>query len=326
MPRHIALLATLAGIACCPPAHAQQVQGGSIGFVLDPAVAAVRPLGGVPGAGMIGDPVELGAGIVSLAVSPKQDYYIAVTAAGSALYWQRATGTVQPLPNLPAGASQVVLSPEGGSALFVFPATSQIRVMTGLPGAPVPGMSGSLTDLLNPANLFAVSDDGAQALVSESSVAGNPSPSVAVFTANGVPGLIALAGPATAIAFLSNSHDALLSSALESVLIRNAAAQTSRIALNPAVNGSIGAVASSDGSTGYFVNAGGMVSSLPLASALSQPGSFNCQCAPTGIYRTAATGVYRLNEISSGPISLFDASSSQPRSLVIPPLAVPVNQ
>jgi len=326
MLRPLALFVTLSGIACFAPANAQQVRQGSVGFVLDPTAAAVRPLGGVPGAAMIGDAIDLGSGIVSLAVSPKQDYYIAVTSTGSALFWQRASGTVQPLPNLPAGASQVILSPEGSSALFVFPVTNQIRVITGLPSAPVPGMSGSLTDLLNPANFFAVADDGAQALVSESFVPGNPAPSVAVYTAYGVPGRIALMTPATSIAFLSNSHDALLSSSLESVLIRNAAAQTSRIALHPAVNSSIGAIASTDGTTAYFVNAGGVVSSLPLASALSQPVSFNCQCVPTGIYRTAGAAVYRLNEISSGPISLFDASSSQPRSLVIPPLAVPVNQ
>jgi hypothetical protein len=195
-------------------------------------------------------------------------------------------------------------------------------VISGLPSAPVPVFDGALSALMNPLNHLAVSDDGQFVLASESVVSGYPAPSVVVFGVNGVAGRIALSGAASAIAFLSNSHDALLSSPSESVLIRDAAAQTSRIAMPPSVNGSVGVVASTDGASAFFANGqSGLISIVSLASSGAQPTTLNCNCEPSGISRTSAQSVYRLSDYSGGPVSLIDASANQPRMLVIPPAA-----
>jgi hypothetical protein len=318
---HCAALFTVAAIA-----NSQQVRQGALGFVLDKGTARVRPLWGVPGAARVGDPIDLGGDVSAIAASPNQDYVVALI-GGAANIWTRETATLQSIPGIPAGAARVVLSPEGGSAVFYYPDAGRIHVVTGLPSAPVPVFDASLSALMNPLSLLAVSDDGALVLASESVVTGNPAPSVAVFNANGVAGRIALGGPASAIAFLSNNHDALLSSAPESALIRDAAAQAGRIELPAVLNGASGVVAASDGATALFVNAqSNAVSIATLTSSGAPPVTLTCNCSPTGITRTAAKSIYRLNEYLGGPITLLDASLNQPRVLVIPPLVVPDNQ
>jgi len=316
-----AALSVLISIAGAQQVNTHAVSRGILGFVFDNGVSAVRPVWGVASAATIGDPLDLGGAVASFAASPKQDYVLALTGANNtATIWLRNTSTTYALSGVPADAAQVVLSPEGNSAVFLYPSANQFHVISGLPSAPVPVFDGALTALMNPLNQLAVSDDGQFVLASESVVSGNPAPSVVVFGVNGVAGRIALSGAASAIAFLSNSHDALLSSPSESVLIHDAAAQNGRIAMPSSINGSVGVIASTDGASAFFANAqSGLISIVSLASSGAQPTTLNCNCAPTGISRTAAQSIYRLSDYSGGPVSLIDVSASQPRMLVIPP-------
>jgi hypothetical protein len=322
-----ALTAIMVSIAGAQQASTHTITQGTLGFVFDGNAGSVRPLWGIASAANIGDPLNLGGAVNSYAASPQQDYILALTGPNSqATLWLRSTSTTSSISGLPAGATQVVLSPEGGSALFYYASTNQFHVIGGLPSAPAPVFDGSLSALMNPLSALAVSDDGALVLAAESAVSGNAAPAVVVFGANGAVGRIALSGAASAIAFLSNSHDALLSSPSESVLIRDAAAQTGRIEISSTVNGSVGVIASTDGTNALFANGQtGTISIVPLIGG-GQPATLNCNCTPTGIVRTSAKSIYRLSEYSGGPVSLIDASASQPRMLVVPPLVTPDNQ
>jgi hypothetical protein len=305
---------------------AQQVRQQALGFVFDSGSSRMRPLWGVPGASTVGDPVDLGGDVSSSAVSPKQDFIVFLGGATrSAQIWMHDAQTVSGIPGIPAGATQVVLSPEGGSAAFYYPDTQQVHVVSGLPSAPVASLDADVSVLMNPLQSLAVSDDGALLLASETFVSGNAAPSVVVFPAGGVAARIGLSGSASAIAFLSNSHDVLLSSSTEAVLVRNAAAQTSRIILPAVANSAVGIISSTDGTRGFFANAqSGSVSIVSLTSVGAPPSIASCGCTPTGIARTAAPLIYRLTEDSGTPVSLLDVSSNQPRLLVIPPAAPPV--
>ena len=322
--RFTALAAGLALAAVCP---AQQVRQQALGFVYDGAVAGIRPLWGVPGAAVVGDPVDLGADVSAIATSPNQDFVLAVTGPTRiAGIWNNGAATVQPLANIRAGAAQIVISPEGGSAAFYYSDTNLVQVVTGLPSAPVVSFEANLSSLMNPLNSLAVSDDGALLMASESFVDGNASPAVVVFRAAGVAARIATVGPASAIAFLSNSHDALISSVSEAVLMRDAAAQTSRIELATAANSAGGVIATTDGTRAFFANPqSGAISIFSLKTPGAAPAIVNCNCVPTGITRTAATYIYRLTGNSAAPVSLLDLSSSQPRMLVIPPVVKSVS-
>jgi hypothetical protein len=318
--RFAAVTGSLIWAAACP---AQQVRQQALGFLYDGGISRVRPLLGVPGAAVVGDPADLGADVSASATSPNQDFVLIVSGpTRTSGIWIPGSESIQALSNVHNGASQIVISPEGASAAFYYPDTNQVRVVTGLPSAPVAAFDADLSSLMNPLKSLAVSDDGSLLLASENLVDGYAAPAVVVFRASGVAARISTVGPASAIAFLSNSRDVLLSSVSESVLIRDAAAQTSRIELPTAANSASGVIASSDGTRAFFANAqSGTISIFSLKTPAAPPAIFNCDCAPTGFARTAAPSVYRLNGNTGAGLSLLDVSATQPRMLVIPPVA-----
>ena len=315
--------AALLFAAACP---AQQVRQQALGFVFDRDSATVRPLWGVPGAAYVGDALDLG-GVGDVVASPRQDYLLLLTGlTRTAQIWLHDTQTISAISGVRPGATSLVLSPEGASAAFFYADTNQVHVVTGLPSSPAAAFDADLTALRNPLSSLAVSDDGTQLLAAETAVAGNAAPAVVAFTASGVAGRIPVASPATTIGFLSNSHDALISASWETVLIRDSAVQSGRIALPAAANSAVGAVASSDGSRAFFaIPQSGSVVVVSLASVAAQPLIVDCGCVPTGIARTAASSIYRLTESSGSPVSLLDVSASQPRLLLIPPAASSAN-
>jgi hypothetical protein len=182
-------------------------------------------------------------------------------------------------------------------------------------------MDADLSTLMNPLESLAVSDDAALLMASERLVDGNAAPSVVVFRSNGVASRLGLSGPASAIAFLSNSHDVLLSSSSEAVLIRDAVAQFSRVVLPASANSASGILGSNDGARALFASAqSGTVSVVSLNSSGTQPVVVTCNCALSGISRTATPSIYRLTDDCSAPVPLLDVSASQPRLLMIPPV------
>jgi hypothetical protein len=305
---------------------AQQVRQQALGFVFDSGTSRLRPLWGVPGASTVGDPIDLGGDVSSSAISPHQDYIAFLAGTDrTAKIWRHDTQEISVIPDVRPGATQVVVSPEGASAALYYADTHQVHVITGLPDAPIAKMDADLSSLMNPLHSLAVSDDGSLLLASEGLVSGNAAPSVVVFHSNGVAARIGLSGPATAMAFLSNSHDVLLSSAGEAILVGDAVAQSSHTILPASANSAIGVISSTDGSRAFFVNAQtGTISIVSLSSVGAPPAIVQCSCEPTGIARTAAPSIYRLTENSGVPVSLLDFSSNQPRMLVIPPAATPV--
>lgn len=303
---------------------AQQVQPGALGFVLDRGISRVRPLWGVPGAAMLGEPLDFGGDIAFSVASPRQDYVLLLSGDNRRAAISQ-NGIQSPL-DTSDGADRIVISPEGSSAAFYYSSTGRVRVMTGLPSAVARTFDAQLSALMNPAGLFAVSDDGALLLVSETGAAAtSTATSVVVFDATGVTSRIALSSPASALAFIGRSHDAVLSSASESILIRDAARQANRIALPALANGAVGIVVSPDGERVVLAHSpAGTVSILSLKSTSFV--TLDCACVPTGVYRTSHGSVYRLTEYSGTAISLLDISPTQPHLLLIPPIAIPDTQ
>ncbi len=326
--KHYGRLTALAGLlAIASPGFSQQVRQQALGFVLDGTISRVRPLWGAPGAALVGSPVDLGGDVLASAASPGQDFLILLTGtARTARIWTTSGQSVAQIAGVRDGATQVMLSPEGTAAAFYYADTKTVHVVTGLPGSPVASFDADLSALMNPLGSLAVSDDGALVLAAESFVDGNAAPSVAVFRQGGVAGRIPAVGAASAIAFLSKSHDVLISTGSEATLIRDAVAQTSRIALPSAALSASAVLASSDGAKALFVSRQlGTISVVSLTSPQSAPSVVQCSFIPAGIARTAANSVYRITEDAGAPVSLIDISSNQSRLLVIPPAAAAEN-
>ncbi|MGH9663420.1 MAG: hypothetical protein ACRD9L_03235, partial [Bryobacteraceae bacterium] len=117
-------------------AASQPVSGPVLGYVLDDSAHRVRPLLGIAGASVAGQPLDAGADLYQAAFSPAHDFILAL--AGDAL---TPLLIVPGQPGVPikgalSGATQIVLSPQGSSAVLYFKKAATAQILTGLPEAP----------------------------------------------------------------------------------------------------------------------------------------------------------------------------------------------
>ncbi len=143
---------SLVSLLClaAPLALAQQgrVEGPVTGYVFDGQAQVLRPVLGIPGASVLGDPVNLGAGLASGAVSPRLDSVIAVATDGTFHIYTLNAGAASEVPanGIPFVPERVVFSPTGSAAALY--GGGRIQVVTGLPGAPKPGNNFDISALL----------------------------------------------------------------------------------------------------------------------------------------------------------------------------------
>ena len=168
---------------------------------------------------------------------------------------------------------------------------------------------------------MAVSDDGAVALVEfidDNGVA------LWAMDASGRSGRISADHPADAV-FLPNRRDAIVADdASRTVfLILDAAGAATPLPLMSATDDMEGfsSVAASDDGRQVFVAdaSSGIVATVDVETRRATV--MSCECRPTGLYRLKGSSIFRLTDISREPMMVLDASSSEPRILVIPPSA-----
>jgi hypothetical protein len=131
----------------CAGASLVRGQQGSIagplsGFAFDNSARVLRPIRGIPGASLIGDPIQFGFDLDSASVSPSLDSALvlsalnAVSAKGGMHLFRLNSGTpVERTPDGLAVAQGVLFSPSGTAAALYD--NRSLQVLKGLPDAPV---------------------------------------------------------------------------------------------------------------------------------------------------------------------------------------------
>jgi hypothetical protein len=308
------------------------LSGPVAGFIYDSPGRALRPIQGVPGASLIGDPITLGLDLTAASVSPRQDSAFVVSADGMLhLFRLTSAGPAEiSLGGISFIPQRVVFSPAGTAAALFTP--GKVQVFQGLPGAPalagaikLPAagsaqaspVTASRSRQRTPAAAdFALSDDGVYLL----SVSGG---SVRLLSVNGENRSLAPAGAGALVAFAPGSHDAaVLDPAAGLQLIRDAAgaASVQTIAqLDDSLALAAGIGFSQDGAKLYVASAAAKgVVAFDLAA--SSRGIIACDCAPSTLVPMGS--LFRLNEFSSAPLWLLDAGAAPPRIVFVP---VPTN-
>jgi hypothetical protein len=295
---------SLVSLLClaAPLALAQQgrVEGPVTGYVFDGQAQALRPVLGIPGASVLGDPVNLGAGLASGAVSPRLDSVIAVATDGTFHIYTLNAGAASEVPanGIPFVPERVVFSPTGSAAALY--GGGRIQVVTGLPGAPKPGNNFDISALL-----ALPRGRGHQTLTGSG---------VHLMGAGAAKQLVAARG--AAVAFAPGTHDAAIAAASVTLVkdVGGAAAQQ-LIAAGGAGPSTVGAAFSADGSKLFVAAAAGQgVTAFDLAAGTSS--AIRCDCTPAGI--TGMGNVYRLNEVGSAPLWLLDTTATTPRIVFVP--------
>jgi hypothetical protein len=302
--------------------NAVRIEAPILGFVFDPAAAGLRPIHGIPGAAVMGERLDLGFEIASAAISPQHNYALVESddPPGLSLVLLAAgPASLQLIPDAVRGADQILFSPRGDSALLYRATARRIQVLAGMPKAPSLIREIDTSVLLEPISALAISDDARAVLVA---VGRGGAGTIWLFADDGGVRFIAAVGQASAVTFLSNSHDAVVADRLFNYVyqLKDVTGSADSLFLAGEREGIAGpvAVALSDDNQRVFIanSVSGTVLSLSLAggAAVVVP----CDCSIKELHRLSGSAVFRLTEPSAGPMLVFDGDSSEPRFVYVP--------
>lgn len=321
-------------VLVCAGTSLVRAQQGSIagplsGFAFDNSTRVLRPIRGIPGASLLGDPIPFGFDLVSASVSPSLDSVLAVGAPSGMHLFRLNNGTpVERTVEGLAVAQRVVFSPSGTAAVLY--ANGSLQVLKGLPDAPVIAATIPLgpgrTAQFSPAVLsrpkrgtrrltdepLAISDDGGYLLV----VSGG---AIRVIGTAGDNRKLMDAAAGAWAAFAPGNHDAaVLDAAAGLVLFSDVAgASIERVLAGPdsRMASPVGVAFSPDGQKLFVAGAGARaVAAFDIASGGRT--LVACDCTPTGLVQMG--GLFRLNEIGAEPLWLLDARTGEPRMIFVP--------
>jgi len=310
--RRSAVLLLATALSLC--AQTGQVAGPVVGYVFDHAAGSLRPILGIPGAAILGNPLPLGYSLTSAVVAPRQDSAFGVAADGSLhLFLLNAGGATETsCKACPASAGSVVFNPSGTAAALY--SAGRVQIVTGLPSSPAAGTTFTAASARGIAPSVALSDDGLYLLTGARG-------SVELFSPSGGPVRLMETTSLPLVAFAPGGHDAAIADSRAGVVLFHdvggaATLQQLAPAGEPALRPS-GLAFSSDGSYVFVAAAAsGTVISIAIASGASATTS--CACALTGLAPMGS--VLRLNELTDGPIWLYDNGGASPRVVFVPAL------
>jgi hypothetical protein len=343
----VSLVLTLAGCVFAITGHAETVYGPLLGFARTADGTTIRPMIGIPGAAALTARLPLDAGISNAAISPAQDYILAVrTDDGSvAVVNLKADAiTLSPIAGSHTNPSLFAISPLGSSAASYDPATGTVQVFGHFPQAQIvrefdaSGISGTATGM-------ALSDDGAVVLLNVASVVPNRPAHAPDYFAGirragdrpgqesvtdqlwsiGASGTWPLGTASSAVgAFFPNRHDAVIADdATQTVFtvsnIDQAAMRAPLLQTADGIDSFSNVAVSGDGASVFVASKTGQIAVVDMQTR--QPRFVDCQCRPDGFYRLTGNSIFQLTHASDQPTTVLDNSSTEPRVFIIPPAA-----
>jgi len=313
--RGFRMFVLIASTAWLLPAQTSQINGPVSGYVFDAAAHSLRPILGLPGASLFGDPLQFGFTVASAFVTPHQDAAFVVGADGTLHLFRIDAGAVteRNVESLPPAPQRVVFSPSG-TAAAVF-AGGSIAVVKGLPDTP--GVAGGM-DLPagTPLDSLAISDDGAVLLLSANQA-------VRYFSSFTDLGKLMDTSGAVLMAFAGGGHDAAIAdpSGVGIVLFHDLTGSGDSQVL-AAADDTVGAASAltfaPDGKR--LLVASSRAQSVTIFDlAAGGRSAIACDCSPKVLTRMG--GLFRLNDLGSEPLWLLDTHASEARLVFVPALA-----
>ena len=297
------------------PSSRSVLGGPWLGLVFDREAAGLRTITGVPGAAHLGPPLDLGMRLAWAAVSPRLDHVFAASPdSEELLLFQVRNGTIarRSLPGAPSAPDRIAFSPSGAAAVLYYPATGEVRILSGPEGlAPMRAF-----DLPAAPKVLAVSDDAQVVLVTVA--APNETQTLLWTSDGGVRRMFGVSG-AVAAAFLRGSRDGVIADAPSRRLYRFHPSGDTLEVLADFEAGTGPPVAlslSADNRRVFAVSAdANRVEVLDLA--LHATTRLECACGPSGL--TAMGGsLFRLTDGDGRRFWLLDGNAANPRILFVP--------
>jgi hypothetical protein len=273
-----------------------------MGYIFDRNAHSLRPIHGIPGAAMFGDPVDSGFAIDQAATSSQLDYALAIADGRVRLIRFNPEISVSDLP-VPGRATALYLSPQGTAAAVI--SDGWLGFVTGLNGSS-PQIAGLAFDS-RPINA-AVSDDGAYLF------AALPGGSATLFGSDGTRTPVPFPAPILRVAFRPGGTDALAASVDNRVWLDqqtvSAAVLTLIASADDGIADPVGMSFLPGGNRAVIANSGtGIIQSVDILSGARS--SASCTCNPAQLEPMATPGVFRLTAAVEEPQYMFDGTSGQ---------------
>jgi hypothetical protein len=281
----------------------------SMGFVFDPSAHTLRRIEGIPGAALVGAPVEFGFAVSSAVVAPRLDSVFVLAGEGQAhLFRLTADAPQERAVDSLSAPLRVVFSPSGSAAALYSPGS--VQVIKGLPDAPVVASTISLRGNPRPRrplpDTLAISDDGAYLLYA----AGGP---LELIGAAGDSRQVMAGATGVLAAFAPGGHDAAVTRNGKLTLFQDIAGAATERSFD-GVEASSAVAFSPDGQKLFVASATGRaVTTIQVATG--DRSALACDCAPALLVPMGP--VFRLTELGSEPLWLLDTASE--RGLVFVP-------
>jgi hypothetical protein len=314
----------IAAASALLPAQQGNLSGPVAGFVFDGPGRVLRAIQGVPGASLLGDPVSFGIAVAAVYVAPRQDSAIVVGADQSLHLFLLNAGapTELSLGGVTGVPDRVIFSPSGTAAALISPGSA--RVLTGLPNAPTlvgsvkvesfafQATTGATHSFHGWSPAMALSDDGMYLLTI---VQG----SARLLSIQGQNRSLMAAQAGALVAFAAGGHDAAVMDSLTGLtVIRDASGAAGIQVLAPPDDGlasPAGLAFSQDKLTLYVASATAKsVAAFNLAAASRT--AIPCACTPSTLMPMG--NLFRLTELTVGPLWLLDGAASTPRTVFVP--------
>ena len=298
-----------------------QIQAPTLGYVLDPAISAIRPILGIPGASILGKPIDLGLPIDYVAFSADPNSMLALSEHHPILLVRDSLGRLShtPLTATSYKTDRIVLSPTGSAAALIDTAGSATQVIAGLPENPYVSRVAELPSVYGSLTFLAVSDNAAFMLTAFSD-----SNAVFLLTSDSVRPIGAF-GQVTAMTFLHERPDALIADGLynEVYLVRDVPGLAGKALLAESISGisgPVGIAASGDNRRFYVANAES--AEIVILDPTNPPERVTCHCQPTGLHPLRTDGVFRLTTTPADePFWVFDGRTLPARTIEVLPIS-----
>jgi len=279
-----------------------QVVGPVLGYV--PDSGTIRPVYGIPAAAAVMGPIDPRRTLASMAVSPHQDFVFGVAAdSGAALLILPGVSTT-PLDAVAPGPDSITMSPSGSAAILWWNSVSNFQIVGGLPESPTVLRTVNTSFLGASPAALAVSDDGQWA-------AGIWSTGVYAFGPDGQVNALPVQG-AMALGFFHQRADLAVASAtqISTVTDVGGAAAVSVIYDTSPLPGApmspLAVALSFDNRRVVVADASGTL--VNVGPGTGTFATVNCACTPNGLFGMNGA-VFRLTDLSTGALKLFDAAS-----------------
>jgi hypothetical protein len=287
-----------------------------LGFAYDAGPRAIRPILGMPGASIVGDPLDLGVSVATAAISPRRDFAILVGADDAAvrvLSLQPGDPGSHMLPLAVTGPGRIIFSPDGGTVGLYQQDSAKLQIFTHMPQEPVLAHEINTVSLAGDPLATALSDDGEMALILTGST-------VWLSRAGADPVQIQVPPSTSAMVFRSGGYDALMATRDGQVyLLQDLSTGTNLRTLLPPDSRTSDPVAvqfSPDGTRAYVATRQGTVAGFGIQTEWAAFTS--CGCSPSGLFPLHSRTLIRLNEISDGPLMLLDTADPEFRIWFVP--------